>query len=782
MNQMGSIREKVGLLLDFVENDTHGVIREQLEFLESQIASAANAAEDLIESHVVDQIHAMKYAKRNGSISAVDLQTVIEDMDSVTKKGMAFKDDSGSRDDMHPTYSMPTTNSSTPLITTDKNTMVGFDEQLTRLLDKLTGQRSNRQIIPIVGMGGIGKTTLAKNAYEHSLIVQHFDIRTWVTISQNQIDEQLLGEKLYKRLWSRRYLIVIDDIWSIEAWEEVSRFFPDNNNGSRIVVTTRISNVATHFDSSLFELSFLDEDQSWDLFCKKTFGEAGCPLELEDIGNEIVKKCKGLPLAICVIGGLLGRSHMTQKYWKNISKDLISILNSGEDENCSSILSLCYTYLPAHLKPCFLYMGIFPEDDEIRVSQLIKLWVAEGFIKLNQSQSLEEIARGYLNDLIDRNLILKQLGSTGRIKFCKIHDLLRDLSLKVAQKDEFICVMEDIQRGVERGRRIVCNEKNLQAKKKLRRHIVDQVNMRYLAYNKRTRFLVVKLPSSIDVLWNLQTIIIRKNKIKAPSEIWEMRQLRHVDIYELHLPDPPQSGDQQQHEFVLQNLQTLKNVVNFVWSEEACKRVVNVRKLQIEYDSRSKSSNDYFLYNICHLHKLESLTCLPYSLHNLLQNLTFPSSLKKLYLVGSKVHCKDLTVIGSLPNLEVLNLDDVSAVEPVWNPVEGEFLRLKYLFISYTDLVQWNADSSHFSVLEKLFLTQMYKLEEVPLDIGEIPTLGFLQLLECSESAAISAMRIAEEQENNGNEELQVRVVFDSKEKFESFQEKMQQSEDDDKK
>ncbi|EYU23531.1 hypothetical protein MIMGU_mgv1a025687mg [Erythranthe guttata] len=619
----------------FAQNDTHGVIREQLEFLESQIASAANAAEDLIESHkavttesdlVEDQIH-------SGSISAVDLQTVIEDMDSVTKKGMAFKDDSGSRDDMHPTYSMPTTNSSTPLITTDKNTMVGFDEQLTRLLDKLTGQRSNRQIIPIVGMGGIGKTTLAKNAYEHSLIVQHFDIRTWVTISQNQIDEQLLGEKLYKRLWSRRYLIVIDDIWSIEAWEEVSRFFPDNNNGSRIVVTTRISNVATHFDSSLFELSFLDEDQSWDLFCKKTFGEAGCPLELEDIGNEIVKKCKGLPLAICVIGGLLGRSHMTQKYWKNISKDLISILNSGEDENCSSILSLCYTYLPAHLKPCFLYMGIFPEDDEIRVSQLIKLWVAEGFIKLNQSQSLEEIARGYLNDLIDRNLILKQLGSTGRIKFCKIHDLLRDLSLKVAQKDEFICVMEDIQRGVERGRRIVCNEKNLQAKyqsqvlhtlqlpsltrtlprKKLRRHIVDQVNMRYLAYNKRTRFLVVKLPSSIDVLWNLQTIIIRKNKIKAPSEIWEMRQLRHVDIYELHLPDPPQSGDQQQHKFVLQNLQTLKNVVNFVWSEEACKRVINVRKLQID-------------------------------VHNLLQKLTFPSSLKKLYLVGSKVHWKDLTI------------------------------------------------------------------------------------------------------------------------------------------
>ncbi|KAL7153213.1 hypothetical protein ABFS83_04G151200 [Erythranthe nasuta] len=812
-NQMESIIEKVGFLLDFVENDTHGVISTQVEVLESQIASAAYAAEDkavTTESDLVeDQIHG-------------------EDMDSVTKKVMAFKEESGSRDDMQPTYSMPTAtttaSSSTTLITTDKNTMVGFDQQLIQLLDKLTGERSNRQIIPIVGMDGIGKTTLAKNAYGHSLIVHHFDIRTWVTISQkynvrqlllqllsekhsqidNGIDEQLLGEKLYKRLWGRRYLIVIDDIWSIEAWDKVSRFFPNNDNGCRIVVTTRISNVATHFDSSLFELSFLDEDQSWDLFCKKTFGEAGCPLELEDTGKEIVKKCKGLPLAISLIGGLLGS------------------LNSGDDENCSSILSLSYTYLSAHLKPCFLYMGIFPEDDEICVSQLIKLWVAEGFIKSNQSQSLEEIARGYLNDLIDRNLILKQLGTNGRIKFCKIHDLLRDLSLKVAQKDEFICVMEDIQRGVERGRRIVCNEKNQQAKyqsqvlhtlqlpslartsvthmdgrlsnnrlmrvmsfncgakkKKLRRHIVDQVNMRYLAYNKRTRFLAVKLPSSIDVLWNLQTIIIRKNKIKAPSEIWEMRQLRHVDIYELQLPDPRQIGDQQQHEFVLQNLQTLKNVVNFVWSEEACKRVVNVRKLQIEYDSRSKSSNDYLLYNICHLHKLESLTCLPYTVHNVLQKLTFPSSLKKLYLVGSKVHWKDLTIIGSLPNLEVLNLDDVSAVEPVWNPVEGEFLRLKYLFISYTNLVQWNADSSHFPVLEKRFLTQMYKLEEVRLDIGEIPTLRFLQLLECSESAAIYAMRIAEEQENNGNKELQVRVVIDGKEKLESFLEKMKQSSDD---
>ncbi|KAL9170589.1 hypothetical protein ABFS82_04G154800 [Erythranthe guttata] len=617
-------------------------------------------------------------------------------MDSIKKKVMEFKDDHN----MQPAYSM-LASPSTPLITTDKNTMVGFDEQLLQLLDKLTGQQSNRQIIPIVGMGGIGKTTLAQNAYEHSLIVHHFDIRTWVTVSQkynvkqlllqllsennSQMDEQLLGQKLHKMLWGRRYLIVTDDIWSIEAWEEVCRFFPDNNNGSRIVVTTRISNVATHFDSLLFELSFLDEDQSWDLFCKKTFGEVGCPLELEDIGKEIVQKCKGLPLSISVIGGLLGRSHKTQEYWKIISKDLISNLNLEKDENCSSILSLSYTYLPPHLKPCFLYVGIFPEDHEILVSQLIKLWVAEGFIKPNKAQSLEDIARGYLNDLVDRNLILKhKLGSNGRIKFCKIHDLLRDLSLKAAQKDEFMCMMEDIPQGIERERRIVCNRKealhtlqlasltrtlvtsihgrlsnnrllrvmlfnNIGKRNFLRWHSVDQVNTRYLAYNELTyfrSFFLVKLPSSIDVLWNLQTIII-KREIKAPSEIWEMRQLRHVDIWGLNPPDPPQNGDQNHDEIVLQNLQTLKSVRNFVWSEEACKRVVNLRKLNIVYGRHSKRSNDYSLHNICkYLHKLESLKCSSYGLDNVLQKLTFPSSLKKLYLVRSKADWKDLTVIG----------------------------------------------------------------------------------------------------------------------------------------
>ncbi|KAL9170566.1 hypothetical protein ABFS82_04G153500 [Erythranthe guttata] len=455
-------------------------------------------------------------------------------------------------------------------------------------------------------------------------------------------------------------------------------------------------------------------------------------------------------------------------------------------------------------------MAIFPEDDDIHVSGLIKLWVAEGFIKPNESQSLEEIARGYINDLIDRNLILKQyLGSNRKVQICKIHDLLRDLCLKIVQKDKFMCMMEENPRGVESERRIVCNRKgvrrhtlqlapltrtlvtstdgrlsnnrllrvmsfNDKAKKKyLHRHIVDQVNLRYLAYNEfNNSSSSVKLPTSIGVLWSLQTIIIGRD-IEAPSQIWEMRQLMHVDIRKLYLPDPPQN--QKQDEFVLQNLQKLGNVTNFVWSEEACKRVANVRKLHIEYDNDSKSSNDYSLHNISRLCKLESLAFFPYGLPNLLQKLTFPSSLKKLHLNGCDVRWEDLSVIGSLPYLEVLKLSVGRVEGEVWNPVEGEFLRLKFLSILCFDIVYWNADCSHFPVLEKLELMGMDKLEEIPLDIGEIPTLELVLLYRCTESAAISAMKIAVEQENNGNDVLRVQVHFHTKEQLESFKKKVEQ-------
>ncbi|KAL0417160.1 UNVERIFIED_CONTAM: putative late blight resistance proteinR1A-10 [Sesamum latifolium] len=305
-------------------------------------------------------------------------------------------------------------------------------------------------------MGGIGKTTLTQNVFDHPYIANHFDIRIWFTISHHYSVQELLrkyliedkkeegtsdklgvaelGERFYKCLFGKRYLIVMDDIWSIKAWEDFKLYFPNFGNGSRILVTTRLLDVARPlgFDNHYITVKFLDEDRSWDLLCERVFAQKSCPyLELEESGRKIAKGCCGLPLAIIVISGLLAKFSRTREYWAFVAENVTSFVNSGDDDYCLKILSLSYNSLPIHLKPCFLYMGVFPEDNEIRITRLTKLWISEGFLKPIGGKSLEEVAEEYLTDLIDRNLILiRKWTRSGKIKTCGVHDVLRELCVR----------------------------------------------------------------------------------------------------------------------------------------------------------------------------------------------------------------------------------------------------------------------------------------------------------------------------------------------------------------
>ncbi|KAL9170776.1 hypothetical protein ABFS82_04G168600 [Erythranthe guttata] len=805
--QLESLSHLLTFLLDFVEiTHSRGVILSiEYDVLESQITSVAYAAEDVIESHVVDQIH-------SGSISLLDLQTVIQDIDYVKDKVVNFKEEGRVKDHQKgPTYSLsapPSTSSSNR-----KSKMVGFEEELIQLLDVLTARQSSLQIIPIVGMGGIGKTTLARNAYEHRLIVNHFDIRAWATISQEyslteifstlfspqissqSTDEQQLAQQLYQSLIDRRYLIILDDIWSINAWEKMMFFFPDNNNGSRIILTTRLSNVAVHFGSTFLTKKFLDKDKSWKLFCEKAFPHEGCcPLELEKIGKKIATKCKGLPLLIVVIGGFLRKSSRTQELWEDISNDISLIPNIREEEQNLDILSLSYKHLPVHLKPCFLYMGIFPEGREINVSKLIKLWIADGFIKPNKTQSLEEVAECYLKDLVDRNLLLVgRLGWNGKIKTCTIHDLLRDLCIKASQKEKFLYLIRsyDSPLRIIKERRILfpkqitavnCehplfhilesaplltrtllgNGGRLPFNFRLLRvlnavdmtfsptDILKHVNLRY--FPKHFHISRELSWSIMSLLWNVQTLKIDGGpRFVAPIEIWSMPQLRHLEsTHGMYLPDPPLRSQEIDDVIVLKNLHTFKGAVNLKLSEEVCKRIPNIKKLNLASHQNFRCSNSQCKWN-----------------------LKYPTSLQRLILWHSDLEWKDMTAIGSLPDLEVLELGYDSVRGSKWNPVEGGFIRLKYLSIRYLELKYWNSERVHFPILENLILYQLHELEEIPLGIGEITTLGLIDVDNCNESTAVSAVRILEEQESLGNEDLRVRIHFSEENQFERFKEKV---------
>ncbi|XP_057800197.1 putative late blight resistance protein homolog R1C-3 [Salvia miltiorrhiza] len=791
-----------------------------------RIADAASAAEDAIESHIVDKLQARrsKLAKiscffncfgdsKNDSSNHddeqinfyQDVQQVIEEMNVIKKEAMEIAAEAQLQRKVSLTHAGSLISSSN----VKESMMVGFDDVLLQLLDKLTGGHRNRQIIPITGMGGIGKTTLARHIFEHALVKEYFDIRAWTTISQtynvretlrqvvhqvsgnlgSDLSEEDLGEKLYKYLCGRRYIIILDDMWSIEVWEKMMVFFPNNNDGSRIIVTTRLSNLATELtNSNSIGMRFLDDVCSWNLFSKTVFGDEVFPLQLEKIGKKIVGKCKGLPLSIVVIGGLLAKSELTLEYWEHVEENISSIVNYENDEYCLRVLKLSYDHLPAYLKPCFLYMGMFGEDEKIGVSELMRLWVCEGFLKPIINKSLETIANEYLKELVDRNLILvHKLGKLGNIKYCKMHDLLRDLSFQEAKKQRFYYVLgKHYPRGINRQRRIVIPESSSDktirnALKTMSRarsfichadsvpqllgfrffrtlttyrcsseyseeNVFQSVNLRYLSARFREGF---QIPSSISLLWNLHTLIVSCwGAPTAPLEIWKMHQLKHFEIVggEMYLPDPP-SGHS---DVMMENLETLYGVIDFNLNEEAVKRIPNIKKLFIRYHDKVMDRVKCLSYLQC-LSKLESLTCSidDGSDDEYLQSISFPHSLKKLSLECEKFHLEEiLEKIGSLPLLEKLTLIDGQFATRGWEIVEGQFPSLRYLKLwECADMECWTLEGSCLPRLEQLHIWGMRALEEFPSEIGEIATLKSIELYRCSESMVVSLKKIVEEQE-----------------------------------
>lgn len=172
---------------------------------------------------------------------------------------------------------------------------------------------------------------------------------------------------------------------------------------------------------------------------RKVFVKKTCPPQLHKIGKKIAAKCHGLPLVVVVIAGILSDKDVEENAWESVRSKLDSYILSDQSNSIMQVLELSYKHLPHHLKPCFLYFGVFKEDEEIRVKELIHLWIALGFILKEETRSSECIAKEYLEKLIDKSLVIVvERRSDGGAKVCVMHDLLRDFCLRIVLKGNIL--------------------------------------------------------------------------------------------------------------------------------------------------------------------------------------------------------------------------------------------------------------------------------------------------------------------------------------------------------
>ncbi|XP_066335218.1 disease resistance protein RGA5-like [Miscanthus floridulus] len=356
-----------------------------------------------------------------------------------------------------------------PALFQEARDLVGIVAPREEIISLLRCEDKVHKVVSIYGLAGQGKTTLAMEVY-HKITETAFDSRAFVSVSQTPDMKELLRnilsqiskshggqmletvEQLIRTvkecLKDKRYFILIDDIWSVSAWELVRSALPVNDNGSRIITTTRIEAVAksccTGIAAQMYQAKPLSHEDSQRLFFKRLFLSGDdCHPDLRKVSDDILKKCCGLPLAIISIAGLLANRSKAVEVWVNVLRSIAAAVDKDSPiDKMKRIMLLSYVDLPHHLKSCLLYLSVFPEDSLIDCQQLILLWVAEGLIPGQDRESMEQLGRSYLNELINRSLVqpTKVGGHGATVKQCRVHDVILEFIVSKAVEDNFITI------------------------------------------------------------------------------------------------------------------------------------------------------------------------------------------------------------------------------------------------------------------------------------------------------------------------------------------------------
>ncbi|KAK4710806.1 hypothetical protein R3W88_005319 [Solanum pinnatisectum] len=668
--------------------------------------------------------------------------------------------------------------------------MVIFEEEEQLLMENILGGTDQLGVIAIVGMLGHGKTTLAKKLYHHKNIVNRFDVRSWCTCVSKEYERHVEIEKsedevipqVQRCFEKSRYFIVIDDVWSTAIYDDLVSFFPNNNSRSRIIITTRLDELVNSSVNYSFcythRLSFIAEDKSWLLLRSIVFKEENscCSQELEEIGKQIAKSCAGLPLAIVLIGGLLARLDKKKGYWNKVAQWLsASAKVAGEAQWYMDIIELSYKHLPSYLKLCFRYFGMFIEDEKVSVKKLMRIWAAEGFVQSNEARSGEIVAMDYLIDLIASNLVVvAERFPLGDMKSVCLHDLVQDFCLNKAKEENFLLKVDrshafdpatsnsasDVQRF------LVCSKMQhffkwlhpTQCVHTLRLHAHNINEFYNLTDSETNKFILPSGAFSSDLfklsltvldlrnividahnildslevpLTNLETFVARPKSgtLTFPGSIWDMINLKHVDTSEamIHFNSTVQAEKEDVYE--LEKLESFSKVVvvNGDVICEMCNKAPNLVQLELIVEQWDNLNTKYY-------HRGDFPTSGI--------NMMFLQCLKELTLSSCGFKWDEISTIGTLHNLEVLNILLSAFTGKKWTVGVGGFLNLRLLKLEHSSIKHWNMSVDSFPCLKQLVLHWCGELEEIPASFGSMPSLQRIEARACCPSARKSAVKI----------------------------------------
>ncbi|XP_039170403.1 disease resistance protein RPM1 [Eucalyptus grandis] len=674
----------------------------------------------------------------------------------------------------------------------EEDDIVGFEEHVESVCNQLLSREPCLSTISIVGLPGSGKTVLAKQVYECKRVQGHFEFRAWAHVSRSlKLDEVLrsiltqffpgiggsiltnevaMREILNKYVQQQRFLVVLDDIWRMRDWELIINVFQNGSSGSRILFTSRDSNVGAscvEYPKYVHELNGLPWKKASNLFCKKAFRSCNgiCPPELEDWSEKIIKKCEGLPLAVIAAGNLLsgsGKFHMNGR-------------------NCTTAL-----------ETIFLLWGLFYYQRQ----RLIRLWIAEGFVKEARNTSLEEVAENYLNKLVQKNLVhVTARDIDGRVRSCRVLNLVHDFIIAKAVEENFVrSASTGSSLSQERIRRLSAQTENCTNVElsETSGHVrsafmfgggkfsnleffrllkvldmqgapledfpIDIVKLVLLKYLSLRKTNVKTVPKSIKKLALLETLDLKQTSVTwLPGSIFRLHLLRHLLVYKYDVKnyvtfDGAKGIEMHSGRGALSKIQKLSLVKATTELIQKLDAMIHLRKLGL-INLKSKDGR-----KVCgSIQKMEHLSTLDLQADSgddleldhiqikpgfeVLQHLylkgqlkelpSWVSSLQSLIKVGLKWSRSDfspLPALQALPNLMELDMADAFTGQTL-EFSKNTFSKLKILQIEqFRELSMVVVEVGAMPALEKLTFCKCDKLNMLPLGIENLTCLQELLL------------------------------------------------------